>query len=65
MFERLGGTGVKASDRCEGYMLQDAGAWLAERRLPTRSSFDDYYKQIQGRETFRSDTLSAGSTQWC
>ena len=28
-------------------MLQDAGAWLAKRRLPTRSSFDDYYKQYK------------------
>jgi hypothetical protein len=46
-------------------MLQDAGVWLAERRLPTRSSFNDYYKQIQGREIFRSDTLSAGSIRWC
>lgn len=28
-------------------MLQDAGAWLAKRRLPTRSSCDDYYKQYK------------------
>ena len=28
-------------------MLQDAGAWLAKRRLPTRSSLDDYYKQYK------------------
>lgn len=28
-------------------MLHDAGAWLAEHRLPTRSSLKDYYKQYK------------------